>query len=303
MLNRPEARDAMTPLTQTSTQTCTSTSRIRWGYYLSRTLQYAFLIILCAIILGPILTAVMGGLKTTGELFDRPFGLPVTPRWENYTDILTGAKFWKLTLNSFILVAGTSAGVVLCSSLLAFLFARVEFRGRGLMYGFISLGLLFPITVAFLPVFIQIRTMGLTDNYLGVILPLIAFGIPTSTIILRSFFRSIPSELEDAAYIDGCSTFGFFRHILFPLARPAIFAVLVLQTIVAWNEYFLPLLIFTKEDMWPLTLGIMQFRGQYAQDWGKIMAFVSILLIPAAVFYFATQRYIVTGLTGGELKG
>lgn len=293
----------MTPITRPTTQSGTKASSIRWGYYLGKTLQYAFLLILCAIILGPIITAVLGGLKTTGELFDRPFGLPVTPRWENYTDILLGEKFWKLTLNSFILVLGTSAGVVLCSSLLAFLLARVEFRGRAVLYAFISLGLLFPITVAFLPVFIQIRSMGLTDNYFGVILPLIAFGIPVSTIILRSFFRTIPSELEDAAYIDGCTTFGFFRHILFPLARPAIFAILVLQTIVAWNEFFLPLLIFTKEDMWPLTLGIMQFRGQYAQDWGKIMAFVSILIIPAAVFYFATQRYIVTGLTGGELKG
>ena len=276
---------------------------IRWGHYFRRGLQYGFLILLCAIILGPILTAVLGGLKTTGELYDRPFGLPVTPRWENYTSILTGESFWKLTRNSIILVVGTSTGVVLCSSLLAFLLARVEFRGRTLLYAFISLGLLFPITVAFLPVFIQIRSMGLTDSYFGVILPLIAFGIPTSTIILRAFFRTIPGELEDAAYIDGCTTFGFFRHVLFPLARPAIFAILVLQTIVAWNEYFLPLLVFTNEDMWPLTLGIMQFRGQYAQDWGKIMAFVSLLLVPAAIFYFATQRYIVTGLTGGELKG
>jgi raffinose/stachyose/melibiose transport system permease protein len=293
----------MITLTRTETPLAARARNIRWGFYLRRGLQYAFLIFLCAIILGPILTAVLGGLKTTGELFDRPFGLPVTPRWENYTSILLGENFWKLTRNSIILVAGTSLGVVFCASLLAFLLARVEFRGRALLYGFISLGLLFPITVAFLPVFIQIRSMGLTDNYLGVILPLIAFGIPTSTIILRSFFRSIPSELEDAAYIDGCTTFGFFRHVLFPLARPAIFAILVLQTIVAWNEYFLPLLIFTKEDMWPLTLGIMQFRGQYAQDWGKIMAFVSILLVPAAIFYFATQRYIVNGLTGGELKG
>lgn len=276
---------------------------IRWGHYIRRALQYAFLLLLCAIILGPIMTAVLGGLKTTGELYDRPFGLPVTPRWENYTSILTGESFWKLTRNSIILVAGTTAGVVLCSSLLAFLLARVEFRGRTLLYAFISLGLLFPITVAFLPVFITIRQMGLTDSYFGVILPLIAFGIPVSTIILRSFFRTIPSELEDAAYIDGCTTFGFFRHVLFPLARPAIFAIIVLQTIVAWNEYFLPLLVLANQDMWPLTLGIMQFRGQYAQDWGKIMAFVSLLLIPAAIFYFATQRYIVTGLTGGELKG
>ncbi|MDZ4766142.1 MAG: carbohydrate ABC transporter permease [Chloroflexota bacterium] len=276
---------------------------IRWGFLSGRALQYFFLLILCAIVLGPVLTAILGGLKTTGELFDSPFGLPTTPRWENYIDILTGGKFWLLLRNSVILVAGTGFGVVICSTLLGFLFARVEFRGRGILSTFIGFGLLFPITVAFLPVFIQIRNMGLTDNYLGIILPLVAFGIPGSTLILRTFFRAIPSELEDAAYIDGCSTFEFFRYILFPLARPAIGAILVLQTIVAWNEYFLPLLVLTDESMWPLTLGIMQFRGQYGTDWGKVMAFVSLLIIPAVLFYMLTQRYIVTGLTGGELKG
>jgi raffinose/stachyose/melibiose transport system permease protein len=280
-----------------------ASSSIRWGRIGTRGLQYGFLLILCAMVLGPVLTAVLGGLKTTGELFDAPFGIPAIPRWENYTSILQSETFWIFLRNSLIIVAGTAFGVVVCSTLLGFLFARVEFRGRGILSMFIGLGLLFPVTVAFLPVFIQIRSMGLTDNYLGVILPLVAFGIPGSTLILRSFFRAIPGELEDAAYIDGCSTFGFFRYILFPLARPAIGAILVLQTIVAWNEYFLPLLVFTDESRWPLTLGIMQFRGQYGADWGKIMAFVSLLIIPAVLFYVAAQRYIVTGLTGGELKG
>lgn len=272
----------------------------RW---IVRLIQYVILTLLALVMLGPILTAVFGGLKTTGELFDQPFGIPVVPRWENYTSILTSDSFWRQLGNSAIIVAGTVSLTVFTSSLLAFIFSRLVFPGRELLFNYFTLGLLFPVTIAFLPVFIQVRQFGLVDNYFGVILPLVAFGIPGSTLILRGFFRAIPSELEDAAYIDGCSTLGFFWYVLLPLARPALGAIVVLQTIVAWNEYFLPLLVFTDDAKWPLTLGIQQFQGQYGTDWGRVMAFVSLLIVPAVLFYLLTQRYIVTGLTGGELKG
>ncbi|MFQ3648092.1 MAG: carbohydrate ABC transporter permease [Anaerolineae bacterium] len=270
---------------------------------LIRLVQYTFLIVLSAIILGPILTAVFGGFKTTGELFNEPFGLPATPRWENYTDILRSETFWRQLGNSAFIVFGTVSITVTTSALLAFVFSRLMFPGRELIFNFFTLGLLFPVTIAFLPVFIQIRQLGLINNHFGIILPLVAFGIPGSTLILRGFFRAIPSELEDSAYIDGCGTLGFFWYVLLPLARPSLGAVVVLQTIVAWNEYFLPLLVLTDSASWPLTLGIMQFQGQYGTDWGRVMAFVSLLIVPATLFYMLTQRYIVTGLTGGELKG
>lgn len=276
---------------------------IRTGLWVTRAFQYVVLIALALLILGPIFTAVMGGLKTTGELFAQPFGLPSIPRWENYTGILTSGIFWRQLMNSAIIVTGTVSLTVMASTLLAFVFSRLVFPGRGILFNFFTLGLLFPVTIAFLPVFIQVRQMGLIDSYFGVILPLVAFGIPGSTLILRGFFRSIPSELEDAAYIDGCGTFGFFWYILLPLARPSLGAIIVLQTITSWNEYFLPLLVLTDDSKWPLTLGIMQFQGQYGTDWGRVMAFVSLLIVPAVLFYIFTQRYIVTGLTGGELKG
>lgn len=281
----------------------TSSPALPFRRWLSRGFQYLVLTSLALIILGPILTAVLGGLKTTGELFAEPFGLPTIPRWENYTDIITGSLFWQQLMNSAIIVTGTVSLTVATSALLAFVFSRLVFTGRELLFNFFTLGLLFPVTIAFLPVFIQVRQLGLIDSYFGVILPLVAFGIPGSTLILRGFFRAIPSELEDAAYIDGCSTLGFFWYVLLPLARPALGAIVVLQTIVSWNEYFLPLLILTDDSKWPLTLGIMQFQGQYGTDWGRVMAFVSLLLVPAVLFYILTQKYIVTGLTGGELKG
>jgi raffinose/stachyose/melibiose transport system permease protein len=276
---------------------------IHWRRVWARILQYGVLIVLALIILGPILTAVLGGLKTTGELYDQPFGLPTTPRWENYSGILSSQAFWQQLMNSALIVVGTVSLTVATSALLAFVFSRLVFAGREVLFNFFTLGLLFPVTIAFLPVFIQVRQLGLVDNHFGVILPLVAFGIPGSTLILRGFFRAIPSELEDAAYIDGCGTLSFFWYVLLPLARPALGAVVVLQTIVSWNEYFLPLLVFTDDSKWPLTLGIMQFQGQFGTDWGRVMAFVSLLIVPAVLFYILTQRYIVTGLTGGELKG
>ncbi len=269
----------------------------------SNVLKYAALSLLAFVVLAPVITAVLGGFKNTGELFAAPFGWPEVFRLENYSAILTNPAFWQQFLNSTIIVVGTTSLTVVSSSLLAFVFARLEFPGRDLLFNFFTLGLLFPITIAFLPVYIQVRQLGLLDSYFGVILPLVAFGIPGSTMILRGFFRAIPVELEDSSYIDGCGILGFFWYILLPLARPALGAILVLQTIVAWNEYFLPLLVLNDEKKWPLTLGIMQFQGQYGTDWARIMAFVSLLIVPAVLFYLLTQRYIVTGLTGGELKG
>jgi raffinose/stachyose/melibiose transport system permease protein len=266
-------------------------------------LKYFVLIVLSSIILIPILTAILGGFKTTGELLSAPLAIPATLRWSNYGDILTSASFWQQLANSTLIVIGTVSLTLFTSTLLAFIFSRMVFPGRELLFNFFTLGLLFPITVAFLPVYIRVRQFGLINSLWGIILPLVAFAIPGSTIILRGFFRSIPGELEDASYIDGCGTLGFFRHILLPLARPALGSVLVLQTIVAWNEYFLPLLVLNDEKKWPLTLGLFQFQGQYGAEWGRIMAFVSILIVPALIFYLLTQRYIVTGLTGGELKG
>ncbi len=268
-------------------------------------LKYTVLIVLCVVIMSPVLTAIMGSIRTTGEFLSRPFGLPQHGiQWDNYLDILKSESFWKSMRNSLIITLSVAFLNILFSSMLAYVFARVNFRGRGLFFNLLMVGLLVPLVVATLPIFIQIRQLGLTNNLLGVILPLAAFGLPGSVVILRGFFANIPGELEDAAYIDGCTAFGFFRFILVPLARPAITAVAVLQVIAAWNEYFLPLLVVTgNPDLWPLPLGIMQFQGQYGTDYAKIMAYVTLLIIPAVAFYLFAEKYIVTGLTGGELKG
>ncbi len=268
-------------------------------------LKYVVLIILCILVMSPVATAVSGSLRTNGEFMTTPFGLPTTSgiHWENYLEILLNNVFWNLMKNSLVITISVTLLNVVLGSMLAFIFARVNFRGRGLFFNILSLGLLFPIVIAILPIFIQIRQLGLINNLLGVILPLVAFGLPGSVVILRGFFIAVPNELEDASYIDGCTTFGFFRFILLPLARPALTAVAVLQVIGAWNDYFLPYLVLNDSKLWPLPLGIQQFQGEHLTDWARIMAYVTLLIIPAVIFYLFAEKYIVTGLTGGELKG
>jgi raffinose/stachyose/melibiose transport system permease protein len=267
--------------------------------------RYAVLIILSLIIVSPVLVAPLGGIRTNGEFMSRPFGIPGDGgwQWQQFTDILQDDSFWLAARNSLLITAGVTTLTVSMGSLLAFAFSRMRFFGKGLVFNILSFGLLFPTVVAILPIFIQIRELKLINSLWGVILPMVAFGLPQSVVILRSFFIAIPNELEDASYIDGCSTIGFFRFILMPISRPALASVAVLNVITAWNEYYLPLLILNDPKKWPLTLGIMQFQGQFGTDWARVMAYVTLLIIPAVIFYLFTEKYIVTGLTGGELKG
>ena len=268
-------------------------------------IKYVLLTTLCIVMMLPVLVAFLGSIRTTGEFVTQPFGLPTKGiQLENYIRILTDEDFWRAGANSLVITFGVTIVNIILSSMLAFVFSRMSFRTKGLWFNIMSIGLLFPLVVAILPIFIQIRNFGLTGNLLGVILPMAAFGIPGSVVILRGFFIGVPKELEEAAYIDGANIFQFFIGILLPIVRPAIFAVATIQIIAAWNEFFLPLVVLGgNTEAWPLPLGLMQFQGQYGTDWAAVMTYITILMIPAIIFYLFTQHYIVTGLTGGELKG
>jgi raffinose/stachyose/melibiose transport system permease protein len=277
-----------------------------WGIFqkgASLVARYGVLVLFTAAILIPILLAALGGLKTTGELMISPISLPASPHWENYGGILQGQIFWRGLINSLIVMVGTAALMILSASGAAYVFARLSFRGRDLLFNYFTVGLLFPLAVAILPLYILLRQIGLLNNLLGVVLVQVAFGLTGNIVILRGFFRSIPRELEDAAYIDGCTPFGFFWRVLLPLSRPALAAVTVLVMVVSWNELFLPLLVLNDEKLWTLPLGMMQFQGQYQTEWSLVMAFVTLSLVPTIIFYLFAERHIIAGLTAGAVKG
>ena len=259
--------------------------------------------VMAAVIIVPLAYAFLGGFKTNGELVGSAALLPQAWVFENYIDVLTTDTFWREAANSLLVATITVVLVVFCSALAAFALARMRFPGREGVYTLFTLGLLFPIAVAILPLFILLRSFGLMGNPLGVAIPQAAFGLPLTIIILRPFFAAVPNELEDAAKIDGCSTFGFFWRILLPLARPALATVSVLAIVTSWNAFFLPLIVFQGPEQWTLPLGVMNFSSDHSSDWAKILAFTSLAMVPAIIFYAFAERHIVSGLTGGSVKG
>jgi raffinose/stachyose/melibiose transport system permease protein len=270
-------------------------------------LAFGVLILVAVAILFPLVYAVLGGFKTNGELMANP-GTILPTEWvlTNYMDVLFGEyapTFWRQALNSLIVASVAVALTVTLASGAAFVFARMVFPGREALYLLFVFGLLFPSAVAILPLYILVRELGLSANPLGVALPQAAFALPITIIVLRPFFRSIPTELEDAARIDGCGTFGFFWRILVPLARPAIATVSVLALVSTWNAFFLPLVILNGADQWTLPLGVMNFSSEYSSDRARVLAYTVVTMIPAIVFYLFAERHIVSGLTSGSVKG
>ena len=269
----------------------------------TRFFQYLVLSFITLIIVVPLVVLLFSSLKTTGEMFLSPYTIPNPPRWENYTGILLAPSYWVFMKNSLIVMAASTAGVLIVCSLASFVFARMKFRGKDLAFNFLTLGLMFPITVAIMPVYLVIRQFRMTDQLTAVVLVQTAFGISQNMLILRGFFAAVPSELQDAASIDGCSSFGFFWRVLLPLVRPALAAVGALAMIVSWNDLLTPLVILDSESKWTLPLGTMQFQGQYSSDIALVSAFVALSAIPAILFYIFAERQIVSGMTAGALKG
>jgi raffinose/stachyose/melibiose transport system permease protein len=275
----------------------------RLSIALSAVVRWGALVILAALIVIPIGYAALGGFKDNFQITADPIGLPSPWITSNYTDVLADPGFWRQVGNSLLIALIATFTVVAFAALAAFVFARRTFPGREVMFTLFTLGLLFPSAVAILPLFILVRSLGLLDNPLGIALPQAAFYLPLTIIILRPFFRAIPKDLEDAAAIDGCGQFGFFWRILLPLSRPALAAVAVLALVGSWNQFLLPLVILSDQANWTLPLGVTNFSTQYSSDTARILAYTTLSLIPALIFYLFAERQLVGGLTAGGIKG
>jgi raffinose/stachyose/melibiose transport system permease protein len=276
------------------------------GFDWGQPFVYLLALVIAAVAVGPVLYVFIGGFRTTADLNAHPAGMPDPWTLQNWITVLGAPRFWGNVLGSLILAVATTAGVVIAGIMAAFVIARYSFRGREGLYTLFAAGLMFPLTVAALPLTLLLRTLGLHGTYLGVIIPGIAFALPTTIIILVPFLRAIPDELEEAAMIDGATRIGFFWRILLPLAKPGLVTVGILAFVASWNGYLLPLLVISTgslpQEFWPLPLGVTQFSTQYSTDTGAVLAYTSLAMIPALVFFLAMQKQIVGGLTGA-VKG
>ena len=277
----------------------TSSVRMTAG---TRLYLYGSLIFVAAIVLVPLVTTALGGFKALGELRVNPFGLPSDWVWSNYLDILFGDRYWRQMLNSLFIATMTVILTVIASAMAAFTFAHVKFFGANHLLNYFLIGLMFPAATAILPLFIRIRDLGLLDTSWGVILPQVACGLGMSILLFRNYFRNLPEELFQAAFVDGCGYIRFFWYISLPLSRPIVATVSIITFVNSWNSYILPLIMLNSESKYPWPLGIMVYRGEFGTEWQLVLAFITLTIMPTVIVFFLAQKHIIAGLTAGAVK-
>jgi raffinose/stachyose/melibiose transport system permease protein len=263
---------------------------------------YFIAFLLISVSVGPILYIVLGGFRTNSQITVSPAGLPSPWVFSNYVGVLKSGIFWGEFANSAVVGIATTVGVVVLGVMVSYALARYDFKLKGAMYSLFAAGLMFPLVVAITPLYIVVKDLGLIDSLTGIIIPQIAFGLPTTVIILTPFLRAIPKDIEEAASIDGTSRLGFFFRMALPLALPGVVTVAILAFIGSWNNYILPLYVLNSQAHYTLPLGVQQFSSQYSSDTARVLAFTSLSMMPALIFFTIFQRRIVGGLTGA-VKG
>lgn len=268
----------------------------------TRPLAYVVALASAAVVVVPVVYVVLGGFRTTGQVAAQPVALPDPWVFGNYGEVLRSGSFWRQVGTSLLIALLATGATVALGAGAAYGLSRYTFRGREALFTYFTLGLLFPVGVGILPLYLLLRQLGLLDNPVGVALPEAAFGLPITIVVLRPFMRAIPGELEDAAAMDGCSRIGFFWRILLPLSMPALVTVSILAFVTSWNAYLLPLLVLNDPSQWTLPLGVANWSTQYTQDTSKILAFTALSMLPALLFFVLAERRIVGGLAGA-VKG
>ena len=264
-------------------------------------LVYTALLAIAWCWLFPIAWAVSGSLKSGGEITE-PILFPAHPRWSNYTEVFTLMPFWRMFFNTVFYAGCITAGQVFFCSLAGYAFARLQFRGRDTLFVVYLGTLMVPLTVTVIPQFIIMRVLGWTDTPWAMIVPGL-FGGAFGTYLMRQFFSTLPTDLEEAAILDGCTPWQVYWRILLPHARPAVTVLAVLTWVNVWNDFLWPLLMIQRNSLATLTLGLVRMRGEYVARWPLIMAMSMLIMLPLVIIYAVAQRSFVRGIAVTGLNG
>lgn len=267
-------------------------------------LRWILIIFFALYTLFPLVWLAVSSLKTNFEfLAGSPFALPKVPQWQNYVNALTVAGLGRMLLNSvFVGLMATMVNVVV-AAMGAYCISRFRFRGRENIFTLFTAGILVPLNALMVPYFVIINKLGLINTYGGMILLYCAIGIPMSTFLIRGLMDSIPMELEEAAYIDGCGFFGRFFHIILPLSRTGIVTAATFQFLTCWNEFVFANLLVSSEKLRTIQVGIRYFTNQFSTDYVSMYAAIMISIIPSIIGYVLFQEQIIAGMTSGAVKG
>ncbi len=255
-----------------------------------------------ALMLYPIAVMVFSAFRTTGEIFADPFALPDVRFTENFAAILSSPAFLGYFANS-LLVTGTSIALILTlGTMAAYALARYRFPGATAAYLFFLAGLMLPLRLAVIPLFMEMRDLGLLDTQASLVLIYTAMGIPSTVFIVTGFLRTLPGELEQAARIDGASEARIMLSVMLPLARPALVIAGINNAIPIWNDFFFPLVFIQSDRLKTLPQGLTAFIGEYSTDWGMLFAGLTLAALPISLAYILLSRQFIAGMTAGSVK-
>jgi ABC-type glycerol-3-phosphate transport system permease component len=267
-------------------------------------LIYVGAILLTAYCIIPLVWMFITAFKMPAEVITYPPVLfPKEPTLRNFEKLFDETLITTFLRNSLVTSFASTVLSILLGTAAAYSLTRYDYPGRNKLATFILLGYMFPPIVLIIPFFVWFKTIGLTDNYLGLIITYVALGLPFATWLLWAFFQSIPVELEEAAWIDGATRAQAVVHVIFPLALPGVIATSIFTFIVAWNEYLFALILMNTDPMKTLPVGLGDLISRPMTDWGVIMAAGVVITIPALLFFIVTQNYLIKGWGAGAVKG
>jgi ABC-type glycerol-3-phosphate transport system permease component len=262
---------------------------------------YGILIAASVIAIVPFLYVVSTSLKETAALFSYPpEWIPSEPTLDNYRTLLEQHPYFRWTLNSVIVASAVTLIKVIIDSMAGYAFAKMSFPGRNALFLVVLMSLMVPFAATLIPLFIIIRDLKLTNSYLGLILP--ALASPIGIFMMRQFIESLPSDLENAARLDGCSEFQIFRRVILPLMKPGLVVLGVFTFMTQWTSYLWPLVINTREDMLTLTVGVQSLNSLFTVNWGVLSAGAVLSMLPLILVFLFLQRYFIAGSIAGALK-
>lgn len=266
--------------------------------------RWILIIFFAVYTLFPLIWLIISSFKTNYEfLANSPFSLPAVWKIENYINALNVAGLGRMLLNSvFVGLVATLINAAI-ASMAAYCISRFHFRGKESLFLLFTVGILVPLNALMVPYFVIINKLGLYNTYGGMILLYTAIGIPMSTVIIRGLMDSIPSEIEEAAYIDGCGFFGRFFHVILPLSRTGIVTAATFEFLTCWNEFVFANLIVSSEKLRTIQVGIRYFTNQFSTDYVSMYAAIVISIVPSILGYIIFQEQIISGLTSGAVKG
>lgn len=271
---------------------------------ISKSIIYIILLFISFVCLVPFYWMIRSSLMDMSQIFTMPpIWIPKPIKFSNYKEALTMLPFGRYFLNTLFVVVFTVLGTVITSSLCAYSFSRIEWKGRDTVFGILLTAMMIPFAVTLIPTFIGWQKLGVVNSYAPLIVPAWFGGGVFNVFLLRQFFRTIPKELDEAARIDGAGHFTIYSKIIMPLSKPSLIVVSLFSFMGSWNDFLGPLVYLNDGDKFTLSLGLMQFQGMYSAQWQYMMAAATVVLVPIVIIFFIGQKYFIEGISMSGMKG